>query len=209
MLSHKKRFIIIHVYKVAGSSIRKVLHPDSAISFRQSSLKDKWISLSKGVKYSSDFDGHITALQLKNALPADIFNAYYKFGFVRNPWDWQVSLYNFGRKDKSHYQHDLFCSFKNFEEYLDWRVHNDLKLQKNFLVNEEGELLLDFVGRFENLQQDFNKICKEVNVPQVNLPLLNKSNNKRYQEFYDSKTIKLVGDAFKEDIEFSNYSYEY
>jgi hypothetical protein len=208
MLSHKKKFIFIHVYKVAGSSIRKVLHQDSAISFRQSSLKDKWISLSKGVKYSSDFDGHITALQLKNSLPADIFNTYYKFAFVRNPWDWQVSLYLFGLKDKNHFQHELFKSFANFEAYLDWRIREDLHLQKDFLVDDSGNLLVDFVGKLENLKEDFEYVCNKIQIQSIDLPHLNKSNSEKYQRFYNERTKQLLADAFKEDIEFFNYSYD-
>lgn len=208
ILSHQKKFIFVHVYKVAGSSIRKVLNPYAAISLRQSNLRDKWISLSKGVPFSSSFDGHVHAAELKERLPNDIFNSYFKFAFVRNPWDWQVSLYLFGLKDKNHYQHALFSSFKNFEEYLDWRVNKELKLQKSFVTDSKGELLVDHVGRFEQLQEEFDFICQQVGIPEVKLPVLNKSNSGSYASYYNDKTIQLVAEAFREDIEFLGYDFD-
>ncbi len=210
LISHSHKFVMIHVYKVAGSSIRGVLNPYAAISWRQSSLKDKWI----GVKnlnhkcFSSQFGGHDKAVDLKENFPNQLFENYFKFAFVRNPWDWQVSLYMFGLKDKNHYQHELFKSFVDFEAYLDWRIKEDLHLQKDFVVDKEGKLLVDFIGRLENLQKDFMHICKEVKVPTVNLPHLNKSNSRKYQSFYNENTKQKVAEAFKEDIEFFNYSYD-
>lgn len=210
LISHSHKFVFIHVYKVAGSSVRGVLNPYAAISWRQSTLEDKWKGLTHiGSKsFSTQFGGHDKARDLKEHFPAKWFKDYYKFAFVRNPWDWQVSLYLFGLKDKSHYQHELFKSFANFEEYLDWRIAEDLHLQKEFVVDESGKLLVDYIGRLENLHEDFKHICKEINIPQVNLPHLNKSNSKKYQNFYNEKTKLKLADAFKEDIEYFNYSYD-
>ena len=210
LISHSHKFVFIHVYKVAGSSLRGVFNPIAAISWKQSSLKDKCIGFTnrEAKCFSTQYGGHDSALDLKNNFPNSLFKEYFKFAFVRNPWDWQVSLYLFGLKDKNHFQHELFKSFANFEAYLNWRIHEDMHLQKDFLVDEEGKLLVDFVGKMENLNDDFRRVCININIPYIELPHLNRSNSEKYQIFYNEKTKQLLADAFKEDIEYFNYSYD-
>ena len=86
-----------------------------------------------------------------------LFDRFFKFGFVRNPWDWQVSLYHFIRQRASHPQHDLVLAMGGFPEFLKWRVESfsPENLQNTFLADAEGRLLVDFIGRFETLREDF------------------------------------------------------
>ena len=134
-----------------------------------------------------------------------VFEEYFKFGFVRNPWDWQVSLYTFMLKDAKHHQHEFVKSLKDFDEYIDWRVHHDLHLQKSFFY-EENNCLMDFIGKFENINEDFSKICDLLGI-QVALPYLNRSReDKRFTHFYSQKSIDMIYEAFKEDIELFNYT---
>lgn len=210
LISHSKKFIFIHTYKVAGSSIRNALSPYCSISLRQTPKID-FLKMMIGISpiiFSKNFAGHITAAELKKQLPQKIFDTYYKFAFTRNPWDWQVSLYLYGLKDKGHYQHQLFKSFKDFDEYLDWRVHNELKLQKSFVTDEENNILVDYIGKFESLNQDFEHISKTLNIPFQKLPHLNKTKEQGYASYFTPKTIRMVEEAFKQDIELFNYTFQ-
>src|ERR1051326_1624247 len=139
LISHSRRFIFIHNYKVAGSSIRDTLAAYSNLSFQRSSLTDK-IKLVLGIYpkiYSHDFHGHIKAFELKGKLPKKTFDDYFKFGFVRNPWDWQVSLYTYALNLPSHHQHLLVKEMKGFDDYIDWRIDKELRLQKDFFYRSE------------------------------------------------------------------------
>src|SRR5690606_20911543 len=71
-----------------------------------------------------DYPGHITANDFRSQIPKSIFEEYFKFAFVRNPWDWQVSLYEYARQSPTHHEHVLTNSFKNFDDYIEWRVNN-------------------------------------------------------------------------------------
>jgi len=138
-------------------------------------------------------------------MPEQVFNDYFKFGFVRNPWDWQVSLYTFTLKLKSHHQHKLIKSMKNFDEYIDWRVHKDLHLQKDFFYDKD-QLLVDYVGKFETLEDEFVKICNILSID-AKLPHLNASRNaKSYLDYYSNDSINMVSQAFEEDIKLFGYS---
>jgi hypothetical protein len=96
---------------------------------------------------------------------------------------------------------------KTFDEYIEWRIENDFEMQKNFIYDDNDEILVDFVGRFENLQEDFNEICLRLEIPEVRLPFENRSKHRHYKEYYNQHTIQLVGDAYKEDIELLHYDF--
>jgi len=77
------------------------------------------------------YNRHIKAAEIKNNISTKIWNNFFKFGFVRNPWGWQVSLYHYMLENKDHFQHKIIKN-KNFNEYIYWRIKQDLHLQKDF-----------------------------------------------------------------------------
>lgn len=207
LISHTYKFIFIHNYKVAGSSIKTALGPYSDISFQQYSWKKK-IRATLGLYpkvYASDFIGHVKAKDLAEKLPARMYQNYFKFGFVRNPWSWQSSLYKYALTLKEHHQHELMKSMKSFEQYLDWRINQDFHLQKEFFYDEQDNCLMDYIGKYETLEEDFNYVCHQTVGTNVSLPHVNKSENDRYLKFYTPKAIDMVYEAFKEDIDTFGY----
>ena len=208
IISHEKKFIFIHNYKVAGSSVTKVLSKYADDSYADARLLNKILySIGKYPKiYNSEFYGHIKACELKRQIPEAVFNTYYKFGFVRNPWDWQVSLYTYALKVESHHQHQLIKGMKSFEEYIDWRINKEIRFQKDFFYDENGKCLMDFIGKIENLDADFDSICNHIGI-QETLPHINISKTgKSYLDYYTPNAIDLVNEAFKADIELFGYA---
>ncbi len=202
LISHSKKFIFIHVYKVAGSSINKALSGYCSYSSRSRNPIKK-LKTSLGITpdvHIRDFQGHVTAAELKDQMDQAVFDRYFKFAFVRNPWDWQVSLYHFALQDPKHPQHSLTQSFGSFEKYIEWRVKEDLHLQKEFVYDSNDNLLLDFVGKMENLQADFDTVCDRIGVKRMNLPHTNKSERKGFEDYYTPYTRDLVREYFQEDI---------
>ena len=211
MISHSHKFIFVHVYKVAGTSIRAALSP---YVYNPQKLIQNRVLRRLGMKnalfcrYNAlhQLNGHATAKEMKETLPSSVFNNYFKFSFVRNPWDWQVSLYKFGLTYETHHQRDLISSFGSFDEYLEWRINEDKHLQKDFLADESGNLLVDYVGKIENINQDFSFICEKIGI-QAELPHLNKSPHDHYTSYYNPHTISMVAEAFAEDIECFDYRF--
>ena len=203
ILSYSKKFIFIHNYKVAGKSISKALsryepHCWIHTALRMSGVKKYYPAL-------ANFPAHATALQVRERIDEDVFNSCYKFAFVRNPWDWQVSLYFYMRESKRHFQHDLIRNM-SFEEYIYWRVNHDIESQCEQIADERGNLLVDFVGRFENVEADFERICSTLSIP-AHLSHRNRSKHALYREYYSDRTNKLVEEAFAEDIACFNYQF--
>ena len=208
LMSRKYGFLFIHIYKNAGTSITSSLRPFTG----QGKLKSVTNHILKKVKLPTPFfdpqpfPPHITAPELIDALGIDLFNSLFSFAFVRNPWDWQVSLYKFMLKEPTHFQHDLVKKLGNFDEYIKWRCENEVRFQKDFIYSENNELLVDFVGKFENIDADFREICSRIGIS-ASLPKLNVSNTKPYQEYYSDNSRELVRRTFEPDITLFEYDF--
>ena len=138
-----------------------------------------------------------------------MFEEYYTFAFVRNPWDWQVSLYEFMRGDPTHWQHPIVIK-QNFDEYIEWRIKEDLKTQYQFLSDKgdnESPLSLDFIGRFERLNQDFSELRLRLGVS-GELTHVNKSKrNKDYRTYYSDRSRDSIAEALQLDIKTFGYEF--
>ena len=200
MISHKHKFIFIHITKTAGTSIEKTLRDESC-----QLLPNTWdqqrvphtplnhLTLQELVDY-----GLLTSAQL---------NAYFKFCFVRNPWDRLIS--------------EIFCPWMSpyFSELsVDQRIRkacalattpsgiaNHLRLQQEF-IQSDG-LQMDFIGRFENLAADFNQVCRILGIA-ATLPHYNYSAHWPYPEYYDEESQALVAATYQRDIEAFGYAFE-
>jgi len=217
LISYSHRFIFFHVTKAAGTSLREALKPYTQelekfkINRPPTMLGDKPNPLYEMWEASL---WHAKARDVKQELPEAVYHNFYKFAFVRNPWDWQVSYYHFILQGKSHIRHQLVQSMSGFEEYLEWVIQTKnpfpkgaTKLQKEIVSDANGQLLVDFIGRYETLMQDFNHICQVLNL-QTALPHLNRSQHHNYQSFYSKRTKEMVEEHFKEDIELFGYTFD-
>lgn len=169
---------------------------------------------------------HLPAKVLKNIKFKDndlCWNSYFKFAFVRNPWCRAVSSY--------HYVVKTLENFKDPKLLTEWEKHCSTVLDtarkplsfKELLTSDKfswfckpqdlwthnvyGDILLDFIGKFENLQQDFNIICDKIGIPQQQLAHVNKTKHKHYTEYYDDETKQIVAEKYAKDIEYFGYKF--
>ena len=208
ILSTSKSFLFLHIYKVAGTSIRRGLlrYACKGIVLGQTA-NNLLQKLRMPVLKSPLYQYHPRLRDVRAALGQAKFDQLFKFTFVRNPWDWQVSLYHYALQSPRHPQHKLMKSMSGFDEYLDWRVSEDLKLQSDFVCDEDGNLLVDYLGHFENLNDDLRNACSKVGIP-CNLPFLNQSQRLHYTKYYSNWGRALVEEAFARDIEQFGYRFD-
>ena len=206
LISKKNNFIFVHIYKNAGTSITNALSPFALSQWQGIVHKAlKKARLSSPFK-PQPFHAHIKASEIIESIGREKFNSYFSFAIVRNPWDWQVSLYKYMLKNETHHQHELVTKLGGFDEYIKWSCENKVRYQKDFIYDNNNELLVNYVGRFESLGADFEQICSRIGVA-ASLPKLNVSNTKPYQEFYNEKTRELVRRTFNPDIELFEYNF--
>jgi hypothetical protein len=109
------------------------------------------------------------------------------------------------KQSPDHHQYPIVSKL-NFHEYIRWRVAENLEFQKSFLYDKNDQLLVDYVGKYENLQHDFDEICDKIGLPKMNLLKLNPSNHTSYQEYYNEESEELVYSAFQKDFDAFGYS---
>ena len=157
---------------------------------------------------------HLSALQLKYILGEE-FDRCLKFTFVRNPWARCISQYHYTRSDHEPSAeekqrrgtrrgfHDL--SFKDWlnRRFLRWKAdpsarnHNQLRK----IVDQDGSILVDFIGRLEAIQAGMNAICNRLGIPHLAVPKVNPTRHRPYTEYYDSALRCLVAEMYAQDIE--------
>src|SRR4051812_41308938 len=205
-ISYTHQFIFVHVYRAGGQSVSHALRP---YSYSPGPLARVPFMRRQIDVLREHYFGHIKAKELKASLPPAIFNTFLKFSFVRNPWDWQVSIYQYVLQRPDHPQRKHFSAMRGFEEYLDWRINSRRpELQKEFVLSDSGELLVDFVGRQEALERDFVTVCGHLGI-EASLPHMNRSEHLDFREYYTPRTRELVAQAYKEDIDFFGYEFDH
>ncbi len=179
MISHEHKCIFIHIPSTAGSVIE------------QSIVGKDWQQIEPRTK-------HLNAT-LSKIYYKKYWKDYFKFTFVRNPFDWVVSMYSKSRPaDLKGMLFEEFLELIDRFKTLNWECplnRIDIPLIKNCKE-------LDFVGTFENLTEDFKYIAKKLNI-NSKLSKVRLHSNKRdkdYKKYYNNKTIRYVKQIFKMDF---------
>jgi hypothetical protein len=200
MISKKHKATFIHIPKTAGSAIAFVLHKNS-FDFAEEPPND-----TTHIKNPAKWTKHRRMHEL-NAYNQNFFC----FAFVRNPWDLMTSSYNWWTQNarlKNRKAYGNFLKEKGFSFFI---KSNSSYINECFHKNE-GQLYwinnkIDFIGKFENLQQDFDTICEKIGIARQELPHENKTNRKHYTEYYDDETREIVAQKYAKDIEYFGYKF--
>jgi len=206
LISYHKKFLFVHIFKTAGTSITDSLarfcyRPDSTRpSNWMAFFSTNWTKI-----HRKPIKKHATATEIRDSLDREIFNSVFKFTFVRNPWDWQVSLYHYILENPENHGYEETMKLGSFRNFVFSREKLSFT-QTSCLVDESGNLLVDFVGKFENLDQDFQSICRKVGIAAC-LPHINKTKRTDYQDYYDAETRDLTARLYAEDIERFGYTF--
>ncbi len=205
MISHKYKCIFVHIPKTAGSSIENALFPLPR-------TRDQLYGFPN--KYQTDGLQHLMAKHIKLELPSSTFNTYFKFTFVRNPWDKVVSQFFYvkTRPDLMAFL-DLHLN-ANFKDYLNKilvKNHVHWEKQYKFIYDDSNNVLVDFIGRFEQLESDFQKVILNLGIDPSLFKLLhlNKTTRSHYSHYYDYESRQIVADRYKTDIEIFGYFFEF
>lgn len=174
MISHKHKCIFIHIPKVAGTSIETFFLDDLELDFedKHSLLLGKSTNMYLPPKVIS----HLTATEMisQHYISEELFNEYFKFALVRNPINRLFSTYKY-------WGFETVISFDTFIKYsLEKLIKNKkysffLQSQTTFLYNKTKEdNLMDFIGKFENIKHDFERVATKLEFSNSTLKHKNK-----------------------------------
>ena len=213
LLSLRYKFLFVHIAKTGGTSIRAALRPYKwKDPYRLPLFLCSRMSALTGHRLACKLPRHAKAIAAREMLPRELYQELFKFAFVRNPWDLQVSSYHHIRRERPHLMEDI----EDFESFLRWKldperhyqfhVDTSIEPQSSYLVDLDGKIIVDFVGRYENLEEDFHTACRRIGIPSPPLPHKRRAaGRKSYREYYTPETQALIAKHFEQDIEMFGY----
>ncbi len=216
LLSHKYKFLFVHIAKTGGTSVRAALN---TLRWRDPLYYLVWpahkISAACGHTLGLKFPRHAHIIAAREMLPEPFFKGLYKFAFVRNPWDLQVSSFHHIRRERPQAMNGI----TDFNDFMRWKfdpqrpyqyhIDTSLSLQSDYLIDLHGNVLVDFIGHYESLEADFSRICEKLAI-ELSLPHKRKAadREKDFRQYYNDATAELVARHFAKDIEMLDYRFD-
>jgi sulfotransferase famil protein len=232
IISHEHKFIFLKTKKTAGTAIEAALSElcgplDVITPYREESEQDRkgrppqnyriehprkpkrplWRKLlGRPERYyhpSMGYYEHIPAWRVRDYVGEEMWRSYFKFAFDRNPWDRQVSWYLYKTKSKR--------ARPSFERFMQDRRRAFVTNYAQYTI--DGALAVDFVCRYERLEEDLNAALAKAGVPGcgVKVPHTNVTPNKHsgrdYRSYYSPDTRELVADWYKPEITLLGYGF--
>lgn len=232
IISHKYKFIFLKTSKTAGTSIEIALscfcdkedivtavsQEDEIIRKGAGGVRGEYYPVSKSLYHPVDwykylfkgkekqyFYNHIPARKLKRRIRPDIWNTYYRFCVVRNPWDRVVSQY--------------YWRFRNIPEenrpslstFLESSHVRSLQRKGYGLYTTRGNVAVDYICRYETLTEDLEIVRQQVGLPEkLTLPRAKSNHRKKkslYRDFYNDSQRKHVAEIFADEIQLTGYRF--
>ncbi|MFP4672400.1 MAG: sulfotransferase family 2 domain-containing protein [Desulfohalobiaceae bacterium] len=218
LISYSKNFLFVHIAKTGGTSVRAALR-----RYRWGG----WCSLPLWLASQLDqltrpkhrlglkFPRHAKAIAAKEMLPPEVFQRLFKFVVVRNPWDLQVSSYHHLLRERP----QALQGIKSFQDFLRLKFDPEraysflldisAELQHEYIVNLQGQVIVDYICRYENLEQDFQTVCSRIKIPAPRLPHLRRARERGdYRSYYTDQLAELVAGHYQRDLELLGYTFD-
>jgi len=208
IISHEHRFIFFAIPKTGTHSVRQALRehlgPDD---LEQVGLfENKRFPFPELAEHTT---GHITAEQIRPVLGDDMFNSYFKFAFVRNPFDRFVSYCAFISRNGQAFVNNPQFVMSEVLTRIKPVGHLLYRPQYEFVCDRDKVLQMDFVGRNESMQASYDAICARIGIPTTQLGKANASGPRRdYRDYYTPALVDLVRAQYQDDLTLFGYEFD-
>jgi len=232
IVSNSRKFIFVHIHKTGGTSITRALSPSMAWNDVYCESVRHGNVIEDVYKTRFGIDKHSRASAIRDVVGRQLWDDYYTFGFVRDPYTRLLSLYTwlgkrlrsqhwkryvrqFDRKNKIWQWPGMtaYLESSNFSQFIRHPVIANgaegapgAQPMTNWLADESG-LIVDFVGRQESLAEDFSRLAETLKLGDISLPKLNVSGSKvQLKNFYaDQSDLDLIYERYQQDFELFGY----
>lgn len=207
IISQRHKFIFAAIPKTGTHSVRRALraHLGDGDHEQVGLFVQKRLPIAELAALEH---GHISLMEARPFLDAAFFASALKFAFVRNPFDRFVSYCAFMTREDDVFARrprDVMRHFLFEDRPLD---HLLFQPQHTFVTDRDGRLLADEIGRVEDMQASYDRICRRIGIPSAPLERVNGSTHGTFRDYYDSELIDGVADLYRRDLELFGYSFE-
>ena len=216
-ISPRHRILFVHIAKTGGTSVRAALarlHWTDPYAVPLHLVNA--LSRALGHRTGAKLPRHAKAVAAYECVGEPFWSELFKFTFVRNPWDRQVSSWHHLMRIPEAPTDNL----PTFEDFLRFTFDPDRpyqyyfdvqsQIQTHYILDHDGKPLVDFVGRFERLHEDFREACRLGGIPRIKLPHRRHSTERKkdYRVYYNDVTAELVAEHYSRDTRFFGYSFD-
>ncbi len=205
IVSHRHRFIFVAIPKTGTHSVRQALRahlgPDDIEQVGLFVDKRFPIADLAAIRH-----GHLGLEQVRPFLPAEVAS-YFKFAFVRNPFDRFVSYCAFMTRANGAFERDPKAVMRHVLFKAPPLEHILFRPQHELLVDVQGALLTEFVGRVERMQEDYDAACGRIGISSATLGKVNSSRRGAYRDYYDPELIEGVRAFYRRDLDLFGYDF--
>ena len=205
IVSNTLRCIFVAIPKTATHAIRFALRPylDETRDWEQVGLfVQKKLPFAELARIDT---GHIQAREARPILGEALWREYFKFAVVRNPYDRFVSFCAFVHREELTFAQNPRPWMKRTLADPATRNRVLFRPQHEFICDAQGEPLLDFVGRYERLEEEYARICARLGIPADRLPRVNRSRRGPFPDYYDEELRAAVFDFYRQDFTLFGY----
>lgn len=195
------RAIFVHVPKTGGSTISTLLRHERLLGLKRNDPDPRTH------KHATLFE-HMAAL-------GDEADDYFKFSFVRNPWDRLVSAYHYVVERRTGEfpavaAHKSFADFaaaisRRPEEFLE---SDYFRPQSSFLIDDAGNMPLDFLGKYETFEDDLQTVLTRLGIRRTLMQHRKRSKHSDYREYYDAGMRDAIAEIYRKDLEAFGYEFD-
>ena len=150
--------------------------------------------------------GHLSLMQIRPYLRDEEWQGFFKFAFVRNPFDRFVSYCAFMTRDQGSFERDPKGVMRHFLAQPPLQ-HLLFQPQHLLITDAAGNLLADHIGRVEEMQRSYDEICERIGIPTTTLDKVNSSKRADYHQYYDQALIDGVAKLYSRDLELFGYEF--
>ena len=206
IVSHSHRFIFAAIPKTGTHSVRQALreHMVDGDIEQVGLFADKRFPFEE---LAAARHGHLGLAQVRPFLGEEVFASYFKFAFVRNPFDRFVSYCAFITRESGEFDRVPQQVMRHVLYELRPMQHILFQPQYTVLADEGGKLLTDYVGRVEEMQASYDTICERISIPTRKLEQVNSSRRGDYRQYYDTTLRDGVATLYQRDLELFDYAF--
>lgn len=206
IVSHRHRFIFAAVPKTGTHSVRTALREHMA----DDDIEQVGLFVNKRFPYddlAAIRHGHLGLAQVRPYLGEEAFASYFKFAFVRNPFDRFVSYCAFMTRNADLFQREPRAVMEHLLFNEPPEQHILFQPQHTVLTDDNGRLLTDMVGRVEDMQASYDTICGRIGIPSRTLDQVNSSTRGDYRKYYTQALVDGVAARYGRDLELFGYTF--
>jgi hypothetical protein len=206
IISHQHSFIFAAVPKTGTHSVRQALRENLS----EHDIEQVGLFVNKRFPYAdlaAIRHGHLALKQVRPHLGEEAFARYFRFAFVRNPFDRFVSYCAFMTRDGDAFDKAPQAVMAHFLFVEPPEQHILFQPQASFLVDDDGTLLTDMVGRVEDMQASYDAICERIGIPARLLEQVNSSKRGDYRNYYTNELRDGVAARYAQDLGLFDYQF--